>query len=108
MPFLTLRPLAGALLVLVLASQAGAADTPLELDIILRGGTIYTGDSNRPVVGDVGIAGDRIVFAGQPAQGRQFTARRVIDVRGQVVAPGFIDAHTHADRELFTDDTKAR
>ncbi|WP_238137078.1 N-acyl-D-amino-acid deacylase family protein [Variovorax sp. JS1663] len=85
-----------------------AAEAPLELDLILRGGTVYTGSDDRPVVGDVGIVGDRIVFVGRPAAGQRFGARRTIDATGLIVAPGFIDAHTHADRDLFTDDPKKR
>jgi N-acyl-D-aspartate/D-glutamate deacylase len=98
-----------ALLTLALAAPAlQARDAPLELDLVLRGGTIYTGDDDRPVTGDVGVAGDRIVFVGQPAQGRRVVARRTIDAGGLVVAPGFIDAHTHADTELFNTDAKQR
>ena len=84
-----------------------ADETPVALDLLLRGGTVYTGDSDTPVVGDVGIAGDRIVFAGKAAPA-QFTARRVIDATGMVVAPGFIDAHTHADADLHSNDPKKR
>lgn len=84
-----------------------ADETPVALDLLLRGGTVYTGDSDTPVVGDVGIAGDRIVFAGKAAPA-QFTAKRVIDATGMVVAPGFVDAHTHADADLHSNDPKKR
>lgn len=98
-----------ALATLALAAPAlHAQDAPLEVDLVLRGGTIYTGDDDRPITGDVGVAGDRIVFVGQPAQGRRVVARRTIDASGLVVAPGFIDAHTHADTELFNTDAKQR
>ncbi|XXQ56110.1 amidohydrolase family protein [Xenophilus aerolatus] len=98
-----------ALATLALAAPAlHAQDAPLEVDLVLRGGTIYTGDDDRPITGDVGVAGDRIVFVGQPAQGRRVVARRTIDATGLVVAPGFIDAHTHADTELFNTDAKQR
>ena len=91
-----------------LSSAAPAAtDAPVELDLLLRGGTVYTGDSDQPVVGDVGIAGDRIVFAGRKAP-PQFSARRTIDAAGLVVAPGFIDAHTHADADLHSTDPQKR
>jgi N-acyl-D-aspartate/D-glutamate deacylase len=90
-----------------LASLSSAADAPVELDLLLRGGTIYTGDSDAAVVGDVGILGDRIVFAG-PRAPAQFSARRTIEVAGKVVAPGFIDAHTHADADLHSTDPRKR
>jgi N-acyl-D-aspartate/D-glutamate deacylase len=88
-------------------SLHAATQAPVELDVLLRGGTVYTGDSDTPVVGDVGIVGDRIVFAGKAAPA-QFSARRVIDARGMVVAPGFIDAHTHADTDLHSTDAQKR
>ena len=98
-----------ALATLALAAPAlQAQDAPLEIDLVLRGGTIYTGDDDRPLTGDVGIAGDRIVFVGQPAQGRRVVAKRTVDASGLIVAPGFIDAHTHADTELFNADAKQR
>lgn len=90
-----------------LAGLSSAADAPVELDLLLRGGTVYTGDSNEPIVGDVGIVGDRIVFAG-PKAPAQFSARRTIDATGMVVAPGFVDAHTHADADLHSADPQKR
>lgn len=87
--------------------HAAPGDAPVALDLLLRGGTVYTGDSDTPVVGDVGILGDRIVFAGKAAPA-QFSASRIIDVTGLVVAPGFIDAHTHADVDLHSADPKKR
>ncbi|MEI6486891.1 MAG: amidohydrolase family protein [Sphingomonadales bacterium] len=79
----------------------GARAAPVA-DIVLKGGTIYDGSDRPPFVGDVAITGDRIsrVGPGGPA-----TARRVIDVRGLIVAPGFIDPHTHAE---ITGDAQAR
>lgn len=67
-------------------------------DVIIRGGTIYDGRGGAPFPGDVALQGDRIAAVGPlgPA-----TATREIDARGLVVAPGFVDGHSHAaDREL--------
>ncbi|MGJ7558896.1 N-acyl-D-amino-acid deacylase family protein [Variovorax sp. RB3P1] len=99
--------LALAVLAALSSSLHAAPDAPVELDLLLRGGTVYTGDTQAPVVGDVGIVGDRIVFAGQ-ATPAQFSARRIIDATDMVVAPGFIDAHTHADVNLHSEDPKKR
>ncbi len=106
------RPgLPASLLALALAasgcSTAPPAESAIELDLILQGGTIYDGDSDQPRSGDVGIANGRILYVGTAPPGR-YRARRTIDASGLIVAPGFIDAHTHADRELFTDDAKKR
>ena len=65
-------------------------------DLILHGGLVVdgTGGPARPL--DVAVAGGRIAGLGR-ALGE---ARRVIDAAGLVVAPGFIDIHTHSDYSL--------
>ena len=65
----------------------GAAPPPEPVDLLIRAGTVYTG-SAEPFTGDVAIAGDRIRAVGRRLAG---PARRVIDARRMVVAPGFIE-----------------
>ena len=62
-------------------------------DIVIRGGRVLDGTGNPWYYADVGITGDRIVAVGNLAGA---AARRTIDATGLYVAPGFIDAHTHA------------
>jgi N-acyl-D-amino-acid deacylase len=87
----------GAILVALLAVAHGVAPSPLRAqepyDIVIRGGRLLDGSGNPWYYGDVGIRGDRIVAVGNLADA---AARRTIDATGQYVAPGFIDAHTHA------------
>lgn len=71
-----------------------AAGPAFHADLVLKGGTIHDGSGRPAYVGDVAITGDRISYVGRSAKIR---ARRSIDVRGLVVAPGFIDPHTHAE-----------
>ena len=92
-----------ALLLGAALSVIGAAP-PRSVDLILRGGTIYTG-SDAPFVGDVAISGDRIV---RVAAHVSFTARRVIDAKGMIVSPGFIDPHTHMGDDLLSDNPARR
>ncbi len=80
------------------------ASPPGRVDLIIRGGTIYTGESE-PFVGDVAVSGDRIAAVGPRLDQR---AARVIDARGMIVAPGFIDPHTHAGEQLASDDARTR
>lgn len=86
------------------ALAAVGASAPPSADLIVRGGTIYTG-SDAPFVGDVAIEGDQIVeVAPHVARG----ATRVIDAHGMIVAPGFIDPHTHMGDDLASDDPAKR
>ncbi|MBL9066878.1 MAG: amidohydrolase family protein [Sphingopyxis sp.] len=93
---------AGAALIAV---TGATARTDKAVDVIIRGGTIYDGSPDNPVVGDVAIRGDRIVAVGRIGN---IAARRVIDAKGMIVAPGFIDPHTHADSFLRSSDPAVR
>lgn len=84
----------------LLLGAAPAADA----DVLIRGGTIYTG-LDAPFTGDVAVKGNRIVAVGRNLR---ILARRTIAAKGMVVAPGFIDPHTHADKMLVADDTRER
>jgi N-acyl-D-aspartate/D-glutamate deacylase len=69
-------------------------------DVIVRGGHIVDGTGNPWFAGDVAVRGDRITAVGNLSNAK---ARREIDARGLVVAPGFIDMHTHSDQPLLDD-----
>ena len=77
-----------------------AAASEPDYDLVLRGGKIIDGTGNPWFHGDLGVRNQRIVAVGQigPRQGRQ-----ELDVRGLVVAPGFIDMHSHSDTLLLQD-----
>lgn len=67
-------------------------------DLIIQQGKIVDGSGNPWFVADVGIRQDRIIEIGDLSNA---TASRIIDATGLVVAPGFIDPHTHAVRGIF-------
>ena len=75
-------------------------------DWILRGGEVVDGRGGRRRRADVAITGDRVAAVGVVARTE---GAREIDVAGKIVAPGFIDVHTHDDRALFaTPDMAAK
>ena len=97
------RSLRTGLFVLGIAGGAGlafvGARQPVN-DLLIRGGRIVDGTGNPWFAADVGIRADRIVAVGRLAGA---TATREVDARGLVVAPGFIDLHTHSDMPLLND-----
>ncbi len=67
--------------------------------IVILGATLFDGSGRAPVKDSVVvIEGDRIVAVGRRGQVKIPRDARVIDARGMVVSPGFIDAHNHSDR----------
>ncbi|MEO6113824.1 MAG: D-aminoacylase [Sphingomicrobium sp.] len=98
---------AAAALALLLGCAPLTGPAPLEptalarsYDLLIQGGTIYDGSGNAPYEGDIGIIGDRIVYAGPafPAN-----ATRKVDAHGLVVAPGFINMLSWATESLLVD-----
>src|SRR5262249_15926284 len=73
-------------------ANAPAADEA-PYDLLVRNGKIVDGTGNPWFDGDLAIRGDRIAAVGQV----RGAAKRTIDAQGLVVAPGFIDMHSHSD-----------
>ncbi|MBL8186908.1 MAG: prolyl oligopeptidase family serine peptidase [Acidobacteria bacterium] len=71
-----------------------------KVDTLIRGGSVIDGSGSAATRADVGITGDRITFIGDAAAAG-IQSDRVIDATGLIVAPGFIDPHTHADDDIF-------
>lgn len=77
-----------------------------KVDTLIRGGGVIDGTGSAAAKADVGITGDRITFVGD-ATGANVQADRVIDASGLIIAPGFIDPHTHAAEDLSNPNRKA-
>jgi N-acyl-D-aspartate/D-glutamate deacylase len=96
-----------ALLIGVLPSQFYAqrrakkisVSKELKLDLLIKGGTVVDGSGSAPIKSDIGIRGDRIVFIGKSAR-LKVDAARTLDAAGMIVAPGFVDPHTHTLEDL--------
>lgn len=67
--------------------------------IIFRGGQVIDGSGATAVTADVAINGDRILAAGDIGVS---SGAEIVDIGGHVIAPGFIDVHTHDDRLLLS------
>src|SRR5262245_8781171 len=82
-----------------MTNEAAAAASLTRCDLVLRGGLVIDGTGRAPVRADIGINGDRIAAVGDLTAA---SSDESIDVSGRVVAPGFIDIHTHDDRALLS------
>jgi N-acyl-D-aspartate/D-glutamate deacylase len=76
----------------------------VSLDYLIKGATIVDGTGSAPYIGNVGIKDGKIAALG-PISEDEITdeATETYDAAGMVVAPGFIDNHTHYDAQLFWD-----
>ena len=98
------RPIAWfCVLAISLAIVAGAQNEKTG-SILIAGGTVIDGTGARRRVANVRIVGDQIKAIGKL---KPLTGERVIDAKGLIVAPGFVDIHNHSDRG-FTSDPTAR
>src|SRR5262245_32832521 len=71
--------------------------------VVLRGGTVHDGSGGAPRVADVVIRGDRILTVGEA---KVPEGALVLDAKGLVIAPGFIDLHTHSDDAMTREKTR--
>ena len=71
------------------------------LDLVIRNGMVIDGTGSPRRLGDVGVRDGRIVVVGEILE----EALTEVDATGLVVAPGFVDVHTHFDAQVFWDTT---
>ena len=71
-----------------------SCDSSDNYDIIISNGEVYDGSGSKSMITDIGIIGSEILKIGDL---RGLSAKRIINAKGLVVSPGFIDVHTHLD-----------
>ncbi len=105
----TFRPAVACALALLLLSVSISTTRSIAFaqatraDVLLAGGTIFDGTGSEGALGDVALRGDRIVAVGRFEVG---DVGRTIDCKGLVIAPGFIDLHTHCDGGIRKEKTR--
>jgi len=73
------------------------------MDLLLRGGWLIDGSGSPGRAADVAVTGDRISAVAPPGSLAASSGARVVDLDGLVLAPGFIDIHTHYDAQILWD-----
>ena len=76
-----------------------------QADIVIRNGIIHDGSGNPPFIGFVSVHDGKVIGVGT---GPGPDGKVVIDAKNLVVAPGFIDLHTHSDSAFASDNLKLR
>lgn len=71
-------------------------------DLIITGGKLVNVQSGEIYETDIAIAGDRIASIGPLEEGTKGPDTKIIDAKGQYLAPGFIDAHIHVESSMLT------
>src|SRR5262245_44238329 len=86
----------------LLVLPAAAKDKSVDADIVIKNATLVDGTGAPGTVGNVAIKNDKIVAVGKfQTAGKP----RVLDATGLILAPGFIDLHTHSDYPLQKKET---
>jgi N-acyl-D-amino-acid deacylase len=94
----TLLLIAFLMVVMTLSSHHRAASALAEFDLVISNGRVMDGTGNPWFKADVAVKNGRIAEIGRIDQSR---AARVIDAKDLIVAPGFIDVHTHIESNIF-------
>jgi len=93
-----LKATAMAALVCISLSLSG------QTKILIKGGLVYDGSLDKPVITDILISGDKIIKVGKC---RASEADTVIDAKGYIVTPGFIDPHSHSNGDFMKEKYKS-
>ena len=93
-----------ASIIFLISNLFAQSEKAYDYDILIKKGKIYDGSLKPPLKADIAVKNNQIVKVAKSITG---TAQRVIDAKGLIVAPGFIDMHTHVDRGMFYPENRA-
>ncbi|NAS32735.1 amidohydrolase family protein [Flavobacteriaceae bacterium R38] len=80
------------------------AKEEIKSDLLIENGIVYNGITEDPSIVSIAIKNDKIIFIGDK-NSVQINSKKTIDASGFIISPGFIDPHTHADRDLKDAET---
>jgi len=84
-------------------SRASLSPSAASADILITSGRVYAGLDTEAQMLDIAVCGDKICGL-YPSGSKKVIAAKVIDAKGKIVSPGFIDPHTHTLEELSSRD----
>src|SRR4029078_9482117 len=98
--------LLSVILSLILLSFVPSQQTTVA-DLVLKNGNVYTAHDRSPKAQAIAIHGDRIIFVGSNSAAQKYVGKntRVVDLHGNSVYPGFVDAHQHLSGVGFREMT---
>lgn len=91
----------GIIGVIVMTLLMLACKNEIHADLLITNGTVYNGVDTIPTNNEIAITGDKIIYIGK-SDSLHIIANKIIDASGLILAPGFIDPHTHADNDLVS------
>ncbi len=91
---------------LIIGLLSFAAAGQIKADLLILNGRVIDGSGKSERKADIAITGEHITFIGN-AKKAKITAARSLDAKGLIVAPGYIDPHTHADEDLSNAERKS-
>ncbi|NND71482.1 MAG: amidohydrolase [Rhodothermales bacterium] len=84
-------------LLCIVIAVVSSCQSPKHADLVIRGATVWTGDTENPTASALAVTGESIVYVGDDEGADHLIGddTRVIDGTGKMVTPGFIDSHVH-------------
>lgn len=90
--------------IIIISVTFSCSNKAIQADILIRNGIVFNGIDKESKKVSIAIKNDKIVFVGDESK-VLINSVKIINAQGMIVSPGFIDPHTHADRDLNKRET---